>query len=521
MADFSINNINAAMPGQPGMQNAAKSQQIPININDSFKPSLKSATSPIDLKAAAKLFNKKVEELPNVNWEFNTGTRSQFYSTPLVTDDGKILVKSFDMKLYAIDSQTGQKLWDYNTGAYSQNQPTVGPDGIVFFDTNGSESICAVDGKTGDKLWEKKLGGRLYSHSPMMGKDGNVYVSNGYYGSLYGFDPKTGEEKVNLKTGHHSTLLRGITDDGRAIMLKDNSFAIGVDIKSGEKLWECSVGPEFQEVRSIYTPDGHLFATSTHAELTGVDTNTGKVKWRFNAGKYPKQTVKTFQIGIAAGSVGFPSGAMTTGTNRELLDKESWVQMDPVVGKDGKFYVTDNRGMMFAMDPDTGKPAWIYDSPSEILTAPMVTDNGEIYLGNSDKEVIKLDAKTGTEIWKKKMIYEPKGKPVVNDANILFMSTNNGTTVRFDTETGKQLKSYETPGRDNKMAVIPGDPEAALVGDDNGKLICIGRTKFVEDPEETKAADGSEASEEKNLKIEKGKEFIDIGGVRLNIKKKE
>ncbi len=446
-----------------------------------------------------------------MEWEFKNDDGQKYDTNPVFSDDGNILVRSYS-KLHAIDSQTGQKIWDCNTGGTSYNPPTVGPDGIVFFDADGSESICAVDGKTGDKLWEKKLGGRLYSHSPMMGKDGNVYVSNGYYGRLYGFDPKTGEEKVNLKTGHHSTLLRGITDDGRAIMLKDNSYAIGVDIKSGENLWQCSVAPEFQEVRSIYTPDGNLFTTTDHTDLSCVDTNTGKVKWKFNAGKYPKQSVKTFQIGGA--------GVMTTATNRELLDKESWVQMDPVVGKDGKFYVTDNRGMMFAMDPDTGKPAWIYDSPSEILTAPMVTDKGEVYLGTADKEVVKLDAKTGKEIWKKKMIYEPKGKPLVNESNILFMSTNNGTTVRFMADTGKQLKSYETPGRDNKMATIPGRPEEVLVGDDHGKLICIGKTKFVEDPEEMKAADGTEASEEKNLKIEKGKEFIDIGGVRLNIQKK-
>ncbi len=64
MSDFSINNVNPVMPGKIGKPNTAGSQQMQINTTDSFKPSLKSATSPIDLKAAAQLFNKKAEELP-------------------------------------------------------------------------------------------------------------------------------------------------------------------------------------------------------------------------------------------------------------------------------------------------------------------------------------------------------------------------------------------------------------------------------------------------------------------------
>ncbi len=507
MANFSINNINTRFSGKPEKSKSAKSMQAQINMADSFKPSLKSASSTLDIKAAAKIFSKKADELPNIRWEFKTGKNYQFSADPAFGSDGTIFIKSSDRNIYAVNPENGEKLWDYNTGTTSYNSPTVGPDNILFFDTDATKSLCAVDGKTGNKLWEQPVGCEMYDHSPQMGPDGNIYVSNDYHGQLLGFDPNTGDKKVDIKVGRHHALLRGITDNGNAVMIKDGSTAVGYNIKTGEQAWESPVSSDNKRVASTYSPDGCLYAGNIDGKLTGIDGKTGRVKWQFNTGSYRKQNAKTYQIGGL--------GQVTTRVDRELLDRKSGVESAPVIGKDGKIYFNDYRGILFAMDPDTGKPAWIYDSETEITTTPLITEKGEVFIGNSNKEVVKLDAKTGQEIWKKQIPYQPTGKPVVTGDDVLFVDCNTGqTTCRFSTNTGRQLLSYETPGRDHKMAVLPGKSDTAIIADYHGRLFCVGKEKYLNE-----SVTEESSSKQKDLRIEKGKEFIDIGGVRLKIKK--
>ena len=508
MSNFQINNLNATTHTSPGKARKRKSQGAKIDTTDSFKPSLKSATSPIDLKEAAKIFSKKAEEIPNIKWEFNSDIDFIFTTEPAFMEDGSILIKSYDKKMYSINPEDGSKNWDLMLGNYSSNPPTIGPDNMLFTDCKGSKSVCAIDGKTGKMLWDQDVKVPIYSHSPMMGPDGNVYVTNDYYGDLYGFDPKTGEKKVQFKVGHHHALLRGITDEGIAVVVKDGSLAIGYDIRTEEKKWEHQINPEEYRMKSTYTQDDCLYSSNVAGKIFGVDGKAGKLKWKFDTASYTKQNAKTYQISGL--------GQTITKVRRELLDKKPGVEDAPVLGKDGKVYVYDSRGILFAMDPDTGKPSWIYDSPVEITTTPLITEKGEVFVGNEDREVVKLDA-TGKEIWKSKLPNDPRGKPVVTEDNILFVNTEHGHTARLSADTGRVLRSYDTPGRDLKMAVLPGKGEHAIVGDGKGKMICIGREKYYEKPPE----DDSSQETNKNLKIEKGKEFVDIGGVKLKIKKEE
>ena len=507
MSNFSINNMNATFSANQGKSIPLKSKGAGINTTDSFKPSLKSATSPIDLKEAAKIFSKKAEEIPNIKWEFQANEKTRFTTKPVFMEDGSLLVKCFDMKLYSVNPKDGSKNWEFRTGTFSYNSPVMGNDNMIFADS-GKANLSGIDGKTGTKVWEKEVGGNIHC-PPIIGPDGNVYISNGYYCNLIGFDPKTGDEKKKIEVGRHSTLLRGITDEGIAVMIKDSSLVVGIDIESGEQKWEHSVGPELTGGKSTYSPDGCLYTASRDGDLTGIDGKTGKVKWRFNTASFEKKNAKVFTIAAV--------GTVTKAVNRELLDRPPSVIQDPVIGKDGKVYFYDERSVLFAMDSDTGKPAWIYDSTQEITTNPFVSDNGEVFVGNEKSEVVKLDAKTGKEIWKAKLLDKPIGQPVVTDDNVIFINTEHGHTARLSTETGRVLRSYNTPGRDLKMAVLPGEGNQVVVGDEDGKIICIGREKHYEKVPEV---DSSQETN-KNLKIEKGKEFVDIGGVKLKIKKEE
>ena len=53
-------------------------------------------------------------------------------SCPAIGSDGTVYVGAFDGKLYAINGQTGVKLWEFETGSGVFSSPAIGPDGTVY-----------------------------------------------------------------------------------------------------------------------------------------------------------------------------------------------------------------------------------------------------------------------------------------------------------------------------------------------------------------------------------------------------
>ena len=72
-----------------------------------------------------------VEKPVTVLWEFDMeGLVSS--SPPAIGPDGTVYVGSWDSKLYALSGQTGDKLWEFETGDVVDSSPAIGPDGTVY-----------------------------------------------------------------------------------------------------------------------------------------------------------------------------------------------------------------------------------------------------------------------------------------------------------------------------------------------------------------------------------------------------
>jgi outer membrane protein assembly factor BamB len=78
-------------------------------------------------------------ETQEVKWTYQTGVdpkQAGFYglpSFPLVDKDGVVYIGSVDGKMYAVD-KNGKLVWDYQTGGkISEASPAFGPDGTLYF----------------------------------------------------------------------------------------------------------------------------------------------------------------------------------------------------------------------------------------------------------------------------------------------------------------------------------------------------------------------------------------------------
>ena len=80
-------------------------------------------------------------------WSFETG--DDVYSSPVIDVDGTVYVGSLDHKVYAIDGETGEKTWEFETGKPVGNSQTNPPDdstdfsfsfNLQFTPSNGQDS---------------------------------------------------------------------------------------------------------------------------------------------------------------------------------------------------------------------------------------------------------------------------------------------------------------------------------------------------------------------------------------------
>jgi outer membrane protein assembly factor BamB len=76
-----------------------------------------------------------------------------------------------------LDAVTGEELW--TTSAYRGGPPEPKPAlvGGVVYTVGGGEKLYALDAESGEELWQLEIGGRIYSSPAVV--DGVIYIGSG------------------------------------------------------------------------------------------------------------------------------------------------------------------------------------------------------------------------------------------------------------------------------------------------------------------------------------------------------
>jgi outer membrane protein assembly factor BamB len=91
----------------------------------------------------------------------------------------RVLVGSYDTRLYGFDAKTGQRLWDYETANYVNGTPAVFSDAAVF---GGCDAILhVVSATTGKATAQVELGGDCHVAGSVALSDGKAFF--GHYGN--------------------------------------------------------------------------------------------------------------------------------------------------------------------------------------------------------------------------------------------------------------------------------------------------------------------------------------------------
>ncbi len=136
-----------------------------------------------------------------LKWKYKTG--NVVHSSPAYWDN-KIYIGSFDNKFYALNSKTGEKIWDFQTGSDDTNHIMEGipnspviKDGIVYFGCHDS-NLYALDATSGKQVWTANHGTSWVHNNPAVFNN-KLYYS--YFDGLVSVDAKTGLNNGFLNPG--------------------------------------------------------------------------------------------------------------------------------------------------------------------------------------------------------------------------------------------------------------------------------------------------------------------------------
>jgi alcohol dehydrogenase (cytochrome c) len=479
--------VNATAFGQVSYERLLSAAQEPQNwltYSGSYSGSRYSTLNQITASNASHLA---------LQWAFQVGDLGQFETTPIVVD-GILYATGQNDRAFAIDTRTGRSIWRYQRNLPDKLQPCCGMVnrglailGNRLFMATLDAHVIALDTKTGNLLWDVTAAdyhqAYTFTVAPLAVKNEIIVgISGGEYGVrgfIDAYDAATGKrlwrfntvptpgeaghetwKGESWKTGGAPAWITGTYDPELNLIYwptgnpapsnyagergGDNLYSnsmLALDADTGRLKWyfqftphdlydyDATQVPVLIDANWNGTPRKLLLQANRNGFFYVLDRTNGKffaakpfgtVTWATGVGTDGKPIVntslKTSAEGtrVCPGALGMtnwyaPSYSPETGlfyvaTSTEC-DLFTSSPQPYRAGHDflGSVYVPDPverpRGALKAIDPLTGSEKWSFPYFSNPNGGALSTGGGVVFAGDSDGNFIALDAKSGHDLW--------------------------------------------------------------------------------------------------------------------------
>lgn len=327
-----------------------------------------------------------IRQMTGVKWQASFG--GGLFSSP-VFSDGVLYIPSGDGRLYAFDSNTGQRLWSFKAKPLGGLLTSVAlADGVVYVGIE-RKRLYAIDAVTGQKLWQFKKAKGIIWTAPLVVANTIYFASDD--GNFFAVDTTTHAQRWKINTGRRS-LSPPVYDNG-TIFFQAENFLYAVDSETGQEKWKIEKPTDFWWDPPAVA-NGLIYAGNGDGKFHALNRETGAEVWS------------------------------------HVGDSDAWSA--PAIA-DGTVYVGNKDTFIYAIDAQTGERLWRFKAEDWATSDPVVS-GGVVYFGVANHEnregqryFYALDAQTGQELWKFKADSRLFGSPAVGGGAVYFTSFN-GTT---------------------------------------------------------------------------------------------
>ena len=325
-------------------------------------------------------------------WQFDGDVLLEF---PPVIGGKRLYLLNDSGKLFAIDKQTGKRLWKRKLGALAAASPAYA-DGTVYVvllqrsqKGQGARAgrVVALDGKTGKIRWSRDLASRSES-SPLIIDDTLYFGSEN--GSVYAMAARDGGVRWRFRAA--GAVKGGLAlSDGRLYFGDYGGRVYAIRRDSGRQVWRASTrGGRFGlSAGNFYSTAavayGRVYIGNTDGRVYSFSAATGKLAWSRSTGGYVYASPAVAEV---------PGGR-------------------PLV------YAGSYSGRFFALDARSGAVRWSRGGNGRISGGATVIGDIVYYADLGRKRTIGLGARTG-----RKLFEHERGSynPVVSDGETIFLT---------------------------------------------------------------------------------------------------
>jgi outer membrane protein assembly factor BamB len=274
-------------------------------------------------------------------------------STPALSPNGILYIGSWDGYLYALDRDTGQELWKFESFGVIDGSPAIGNDGVIYFG-NGENSLYAVD-SGGNLLWQTNntilnpVFQDWVDSSPTIDANGNIWAAD-LYGNVAQIAPG-GNVLWKVDLGFGIPASPAIAKDGTIYLADEDGYVIALTPGQDTPKWAFNTGLEGIESSPVIGPDGTVYIGTGSDDLFAFDGQTGAVKpgWPF------------------------------TGAN-------DVVYSTPAIADNGTIYVGSGDNNLYAVS-SAGQQLWSFQTTGFVDSSPAIGPDGTVYFGSTDGKI--------------------------------------------------------------------------------------------------------------------------------------
>ena len=383
-------------------------------------------------------------------WQYETGNPGEMVIVSPTLADGVLYAGSYEGFVYALDAETGELLWRFETENDQNlppevalvNPPPTVADGIVYVVRAGGE-LFALDAYTGERLWNDEP---VYADSLL--NDGIRYMPvldfDASSLNIRAIDERSGELRWGADVPRSSMLplIFPLTASGQNIYVSDDYQVHALDSTTGRLAWSFDAGDVVESPPGA--SDGVVYLRSYSAAYA-LDESTGEQLWRYDVdnGGLGHAPAVADGVWVLVDGVDAVQG-LDAATGQPLWSYEDgYVSLSGV--SDEMVFVTDDEAF-HALDAATGRGMWSLDSGWGLWDVTVV--DGVLYANSQDGYLHTFDARTGEPFWSVEIGYHlgGTGRPYLVSGGVVYVGYQPTTWPEGEDVPSSGVYALSVPG---------------------------------------------------------------------------
>jgi outer membrane protein assembly factor BamB len=253
----------------------------------------------------------------------------------------------------------------------------------------------------------------------------------------------TGPQRVAWTYDAGSPLRSTPVADGNAVYVGAQDGTLhALNISDGSLRWKLKLNEGEPRAQQLFSPpalhDGKLYLGSATREIYCLDTKSGALAWKAATSDWIRSRPLVVANGVyAAGLDGKVTAFDLQGNQRWSAAAGHHPVFADLSGSENGILASSSELFLYSLDPATGKQQWkhsllqcIYEDGRRILAdvvaaggdyqSPPTVSNGKVFVGGPDRFVRAMDTQSGKEIWRFETSGQVSGAPTVHDGRVFF-----------------------------------------------------------------------------------------------------